>query len=74
MRGQGGGAPKVRRQWKEAALVTSALRTVPLQRGTKEKDALKSDQNKVNLVFRNAREKLTFDELDHFLVGHVGNE
>lgn len=30
--------------------------------------------NKVNLVFRNARGKLTFDELDHFLVGHGGNE
>lgn len=28
----------------------------------------------MNLVFRNAREKLTFDELDHFLVGHGGNE
>lgn len=72
--GQGGGARKVRLQWKEAALVTSALQTVPLQHRIKEKDVLKSDQNKVNLVFRNAREKLTFDELDHFLVGHGGNE
>lgn len=72
--GQGGGAPKVRLQWKEAALVTSALRTVPLQHRIKGKDVLKSEQNKVNLVFRNARGKLTFDELDHFLVGHGGNE
>lgn len=28
----------------------------------------------MNLVLRNAPEKLTFDELDHFLVGHGGNE
>lgn len=41
--GPGGGALKVRLQWKEAVLVTSALRTVPLQHRIKEKNVLISD-------------------------------
>lgn len=46
----------------------------PATAQNQRKNVLKLDQNKVNLVFRNAPEKLTFDELDHFLVGHGGNE
>lgn len=68
VRGQWGGALKVRLQWKEAVLVTSALRKVRLQRRRKWVG------NRPNLVCRGAGDKLTFDELDHFLVGHGGHE
>lgn len=70
VRGQREEVLKVRLRWKEAVLVTSALRKVRLQGRVKGKRV----GDRPSLLFGGAGDKLTFDELDHFLVGHGGHE
>lgn len=71
LRGQWGGVLKVRLRWQEVVLVASALRKVQLE--GREKKTGWGQQTKSGFQ-RRWGQKLTFDELDHFLVGHGGHE
>lgn len=71
LRGQWGGVLKVRLRWQEVVLVASALRKAQLE-GRKKK--MGWGQETKSGFQRCWGQKLTFDELDHFLVGHGGHE